>query len=201
MLPENPLGQAIVEGADKRYSYEEDDGDFPWTAVCAGIILVLLVLIGGSVFVIYVRLKLQQRSQQIDSHSEIETMNNLTNNRSREKDLSVSIIGATQVKNINKKVDFQSDGEKNGFKSRYSLVDYNLVHELKQEDLGKEDSERSEATKCESLDSDSEEKHRNHLKSDSSERKQTESLCKDTKYQSVFVLSEEKDECIIATEV
>lgn len=37
--------------------------------------------------------------------------------------------------------------------------------------------------------------------SDSSERKRTESLCKDTKYQSVFVLSEEKDECIIATEV
>lgn len=29
----------------------------------------------------------------------------------------------------------------------------------------------------------------------------TESLCIDTKYQSVFVLSEEKDECIIATEV
>lgn len=36
--------------------------------------------------------------------------------------------------------------------------------------------------------------------SDASE-KCTESLCKDTKYQSVFVLSEEKDECIIATEV
>lgn len=37
--------------------------------------------------------------------------------------------------------------------------------------------------------------------SDSTERKHTDSLCKDTKYQSVFVLSEEKDECIIATEV
>lgn len=117
--------------------------------------------------VVYIRLKLQQRSQQVDSHSEIETMNNLTNNCSRDKDLSVSVIGTTQVKNINKKVDFQSDatgGEKNGFKSRYSLVDYNLVHELKPEDLVREDSEKSEATKCEDFESDSEEKHRNHLK-------------------------------------
>ncbi|XP_052469705.1 delta-like protein D isoform X1 [Carassius gibelio] len=203
LLPENQQGQA-VEGADKIYSYDEDDGGFPWTAVCAGIILVLLVLIGGTVSVVYIRLKLQQRSQQIDSPSDIETMNNLTNVCSRDKDFSVSVIGSTQLKNINKKVDLQSDsagGEKNGFKSRYSLVDYNLVHELKQEDVGKEDSEKSEATKCEPLDYDSEEMHRNHLKSDPSERKRTESLCKDTKYQSVFVLSEEKDECIIATEV
>lgn len=167
LLPENSQGQAEVEEADKRYSYAEDGGAFPWTAVCAGIILVLLVLIGGTILVVYIRLKLQQRSQQVDSHSEIETMNNLTNNCSRDKDLSVSVIGTTQVKNINKKVDFQSDatgGEKNGFKSRYSLVDYNLVHELKPEDLGREDSEKSEATKCEDFESDSEEKHRNHLK-------------------------------------
>ncbi|XP_055025890.2 delta-like protein D [Misgurnus anguillicaudatus] len=203
-----PEGHPFAEEAGKRYSYEEDDGAFPWTAVCAGIILVLLVLIGGAVLVVYIRLKLQQRRQTVDSHNEIETMNNLTNNRSREKDLTcVSVIGTTQLKNINKKVDFQSDavgGEKNGFKSRYSLVDYNLVHELKQEELVKEDSEKSESTKCEALDSDSEEKHRKRLKSDSSfsdSSKCTESLCKDTKYQSVFVLSEEKDECIIATEV
>ncbi|TRY91534.1 hypothetical protein DNTS_004972 [Danionella cerebrum] len=204
LLPENPQGQAIVEGADKRYSYEEGDEDFPWMAVCAGIILVLLILIGGAVFIVYIRLKLQQRSQHVESHSEIETMNNLTNNCSREKDLTVCIVGTTQVKNINKKVDFHGDcmgGEKNGFKPRYSLVDYNLVHELKHEDLGKEELEKSESTKCEAPDSDSEEKQRNHLKSDSSERKQTDSLCKDTKYQSVFVLTDEKDECIIATEV
>ncbi|KAI4904567.1 hypothetical protein NFI96_019006 [Prochilodus magdalenae] len=143
-----------------------------------------------------------QRSQQVESHNESETMNNLATNCSREKDLSVSIIGPTQVKNTNKKVDFQSDAsgmEKNGYKSRYSLVDYNLVHELKQEDLGKEDSEKSE-TKCEALDPEAEEKHRKLLKSETSE-KCPESACKDTKYQSVFVISEEKDECIIATEV
>lgn len=31
--------------------------------------------------------------------------------------------------------------------------------------------------------------------------KSPEAACKDTKYQSVFVISDEKDECIIATEV
>ena len=39
-------------------------------------------------------------------------------------------------------------------------------------------------------------------KSDASEKKAPEmSACADTKYKSVFVMSEEKDECIIATEV
>lgn len=171
-------------------------------AVCAGIILVLLLLLSCAVLIVYIRIKLQRRSQQVESHNESETMNNLTSNCSREKDLSVCIIGTTQVKNTNKKVDYQSDTacvEKNGYKSRYSLVDYNLVHELKPEDLGKEDSEKSD-TKCEALDPDLEEKHRKPLKSETSDNC-TESACKDTKYQSVFVISEEKDECIIATEV
>lgn len=165
LLPEDPQGKS-VEGTDKRYSDDEEDNEFPWTAVCAGIILVLLLLLGCAVLVVYIRIKLQQRSQQADSHNESETMNNLTNNCSREKDLTVSIIGTTQVKNTNKKVDFQSDAtgvEKKGYKPRYSLVDYNLVHELKQEDFGKEDLEKNDA-KCEALDSDLEEKHRKHLK-------------------------------------
>ncbi|KAK1791468.1 hypothetical protein P4O66_013474, partial [Electrophorus voltai] len=202
LLPEHPQGQPVVEGADRRYSDDEIDNPFPWTAVCAGIILVLVLLLGSAILVVYIRIKLQQRNQQVDGHNESETMNNLTNNRSREKDLSVSIVGTTQLKNTNKKVDFQSDVagvEKNGYKSRYSLVDYNLVHELKQEDLGKEDSENSEPN-CEALAYGSREKHRKHLKSEASE-KCPESMSKDTKYQSVFVISEEKDECIIATEV
>lgn len=89
------------------------------------------------------------------------------------------------------------------------------MHELKPEDVSKEDQEKSEA-KCsesncsESLcsDSDFEDKHRKSLKSDASEDKRPEestcneaSMCNDTKYQSVYVISDEKDECIIATEV
>lgn len=40
------------------------------------------------------------------------------------------------------------------------------------------------------------------FQSDASEKRGPElSACADTKYKSVFVMSEEKDECIIATEV
>ncbi|KAJ8393265.1 hypothetical protein AAFF_G00063370 [Aldrovandia affinis] len=144
---------------------------------------------------------------QADTPGEHETMNNITNNCHRDKDLSVSVIGSAQVKNINKKVDFHRDngtGERNGHKARYPVVDYNLVHELKQEDSGKEEQERSQAkceAKSESLDCQLEEKQRKCLKSDTSENRRPESMCKDTKYQSVYVISEEKDECLIATEV
>ncbi|KAG5266860.1 hypothetical protein AALO_G00237050 [Alosa alosa] len=158
-------------------------------------------------------------------------MNNLANNCSRDKDLSVSVsvLGPTQVKNTNKKVDFHSDNsaglggnsEKNGYKSRYLSVDYNLVHELKQDEAcGKDDLEKGDPkceakgdskceamceaaceAACEPLDCDLDEKRRNRLKSDASEKKRPDSSCKDTKYQSVYVISDEKDECIIATEV
>lgn len=166
LLPENTQEQPVIEGADKIYSDDEEDNVFPWTAVCAGIILVLLLLLGSAVLIVFIHIKLQQRRQEADSYNESETMNNLTNNRSREKDLTVSIIATTQVKNTNKKVDYQSDTacvEKKSYKSRYSLVDYNLVHELKHEDLAKEELE-SHGAKCEPFDSHSEEKHRKHLK-------------------------------------
>ncbi|XP_066553004.1 delta-like protein D [Amia ocellicauda] len=205
LLPEQPKGQPVIEDANNNRYTDSEEADFPWTAVYSGIILVLMLLLGCAVLVVCIRVKVQKRGQQPDTnHSESETMNNLTNCQ-REKDISVSVIGATQIKNTNKKVDFhcENSSEKNGFKVRYPSVDYNLVHELKHEELGKEEQDRSEA-KCEGLDCELEEKNKVHLKSDSSERKRPESvysLSKDTKYQSVYVISEEKDECIIATEV
>uniref|UniRef100_A0AAY4E6R3 Delta-like protein n=1 Tax=Denticeps clupeoides TaxID=299321 RepID=A0AAY4E6R3_9TELE len=193
LLPEQPNGQ---EGGG--------DDSFPWTAVCAGIILVLLLLLGSAVLVVFVRVKLQQRSQYPEGHGESETMNNLANNCGRDKDVSVSVIGTHQVKNTNKKVDFHGDGtEKNGYKSRYSSVDYNLVHELKPEETRGKDEKceaRGEA-KCEAPDCEPDDKQRKRLKSDASEKKRPDSTCKDTKYQSVYVISDQKDECIIATEV
>ncbi|XP_035255651.1 delta-like protein D isoform X1 [Anguilla anguilla] len=206
LLPEHPRGQPVVDSPDKRYSEGGESGGFPWMAACAGVVLVLVLLLGCAVLVVYVRVKLQHRGRQADLPGEHETMNNITNNCQREKDLSVSVIGSAQVKNINKKVDFHRDngaGERNG-KVRYPVVDYNLVHELKPDDGGKEERERCQE-KCEAkgepLDCQSEEKQRKRLKSDASESKCLESTCKDTKYQSVYVISEEKDECIIATEV
>lgn len=189
LLPEVPKGQPVVDGPDRRYSSPEsrtieegeeegEDSRFPWTAVCAGIFLVLVVLIGCSVLVVYVRVKLQFRSSHhsngvhSDSH---ETMNNLTtaNNCLRgDKELG------TSVKNTNKKADYHSDlsgslgglsgssalngSEKNGFKCRYPSVEYNLVHELRPEELSpcKEELDQAQA-KCETPDdSDSEEENR-----------------------------------------
>lgn len=164
---------------------EDDDSGFPWTAVCAGVFLVLVILIGCSVLVVYVRVKLQDRhshhgdSVHSDSH---ETMNNLTTtNNCLRSDKELGTMMTTSIKNTNKKVDYHSDltgslgglsgisglngSEKNGFKTRYPSVEYNLVHELRPEELSlcKEEERVEPEVKCEMLDesdSDSEEEYR-----------------------------------------
>nr|XP_046240334.1 delta-like protein D [Scatophagus argus] len=283
LLPEVPRGQPVVDGPDRHYSSpesgnvedeEDDDHGFPWTAVCAGVFLVLVILIGCSVLVVYIRVKLQERhshhgdSVHSDSH---ETMNNLTTtNNCLRSDKELGTMMTTSIKNTNKKADYHSDltgslgglsgisglngSEKNGFKPRYPSVEYNLVHELRPEELSlcKEEECDEPQVKYEMPDeSDSEEGYRKRLNSDASERKQVEgsascseanyqSSCdlnchaasdlkyqstsdvkyqstsdveyhslsdsryqctNDTKYQSVYVMSDQKDECIIATEV
>lgn len=192
LLPEVPKGQPVVDGPDRRYSSpesknfkdedKEDDSGFPWTAVCAGTFLVFVILIGCSVFVVYVRVKLQFNSSHhsdsvhSDSH---ETMNNLTttNNCLRGDKELVSMM-TSSIKNTNKKADYHSElsgslgglsgisalngSEKNGFKSRYPSVEYNLVHELQPEELSmcKEAHDETQL-KCETLDdSDSEEEYK-----------------------------------------
>uniref|UniRef100_A0A8C9XLL4 Delta-like protein n=1 Tax=Sander lucioperca TaxID=283035 RepID=A0A8C9XLL4_SANLU len=172
LLPEAPRGQPVDE--------EDDDSGFPWTAVCAGVFLVLVILIGCSVLVVYIRVKLQEsHSHHGDSvHSEShETMNNLTTtNNCLRSDKELGTVMTTSIKNTNKKVDYHSDLsgslEKNGFKTRYPSVEYNLVHELRPEEL----------PLCK-------------------EEERDEPCTNDTKYQSVYVMSDQKDECIIATEV
>ncbi|KAK2854176.1 hypothetical protein Q5P01_006837 [Channa striata] len=271
LLPEVSKDLPVVDGPGRRYSLDsgnvENEGDdesgFPWTAVCAGVFLALVILIGCSVLVVYIRVKLQERhghqgdSFHSDSH---ETMNNLTttNNRLRgDKEL-----GATSIKNTNKKADYHSDlagslgglskisglngSEKNGFKTRYPSVEYNLVHELRPDEMSlcKEEEREEPEVKCEMLqESDSEETYRKRQNSDASEMKKveespscSEAKCQsssnlnhhaagevnfqsaadaeyqcssdsryqcttNTKYQSVYVMSDQKDECIIATEV
>lgn len=183
----------MVDGPDRRYSSpesrniedeeeEEDDSRFPWTAVCAGIFLVLVMLIGCSVLVVYVRVKLQFNSSrhsdsvQSDSH---ETMNNLTTaNNCLRGDKELGPIMTPSIKNTNKKADYHSDlsgsqgglsgisaltgSEKNGFKSRYPSVEYNLVHELRPEELSPCKEEHDEPqVKCDMPDdSDPEEEYR-----------------------------------------
>ena len=168
LLPEPPQGPVIVDFTEK-YT-EGQNAQFPWIAVCAGIILVLMLLLGCAAVVVCVRLRVQKRHHQPDAcRSETETMNNLANCQ-REKDISISVIGATQIKNTNKKVDFHSDNsDKNGYKARYPSVDYNLVHELKNEDSVKEEHSKCEA-KCETYDAEAEEKSAVQLKRYRSQR-------------------------------
>lgn len=182
----------MVDGPNRHYSPseigngkggEDDDGGFPWTAVCAGVFLVLVILIGCSVLVVYIRVKLQERhshhgdSVHSDSH---ETMNNLTTtNNCLRSDKELGTMMTTSIKNTNKKADYHSDlagslgglsgisglngSEKNGFKTRYPSVEYNLVHELRPEELSlcKEEERDEPEVKCEMLDeSDSEEGYR-----------------------------------------
>uniref|UniRef100_A0A8C7Y3T7 Delta-like protein n=1 Tax=Oryzias sinensis TaxID=183150 RepID=A0A8C7Y3T7_9TELE len=281
LLPEMSGGsQPVVDVADRRYSSsenensednEEDEGGFPWTAVCAGIFLVLVVLISCSVLVVYIRVKLQDRlshhSDSVHSDSQ-ETMNNLTTtNNCLRSDKELGAMMTTSIKNTNKKVDYHSDlagslvglsgisglsgSEKNGFKTRYPSVEYNLVHELRSEEpsLCKEDEPNEPEAKCEMLEEFNTEEgfRKTQNSSDASEKQLTESTgCNeeryqsstdlgchsasdlkyhsandnkfqsdndespddsqysclpDTKYQSVYVMSDQKDECVIATEV
>ncbi|XP_037553416.1 delta-like protein D [Nematolebias whitei] len=283
LLPEIPRGsQPVVDGPDRRFmslenenaeDNQDDDNGFPWTAVCAGVFLALVILISCSVLVVYVRVKLQDRhshhSESVHSDSQ-ETMNNLTTNNCLRNDKDLGSMMTTSIKNTNKKADYHSEltgslgglsgiaslngSEKNGFKSRYSSVEYNLVHELRPEELSPctEEEHHELEAKCEVLDeSSTEEGFRKRQNSDASEQTPSaESLscseakyqssteintpaacdsqyqpnCEvkfqsstdgeyhspndtrypcttDTKYQSVYVISDQKDECIIATEV
>lgn len=206
LLPEPPPGPVVVDLSEKYV--EGQGGPFPWVAVCAGGVLVLVLLLGCAAMVVCVRLRLQKRRPPADPcRGETETMNNLANCQ-REKDVSVSVIGATQVKNTNKKADFHGDPRtgRDGFRACYPAVDYNLVQDLKGDDAATvRDTHSSRDTKCQPQGSAGDEKGTpTTLRGgEASERKRPDSICapsKDTKYQSVYVISE-KDECVIATEV
>lgn len=151
----------------------------------------LLLVVACAVVVVCVRSKVQQRRRDREeevANGENETINNLTNNCHRDKDLAISVVGAAHLKNINKKIDFHSDHddlsmtiekEKRSYKTRHAPADYNLVHEEKykvkhevkvehagKEMAAKELSESCEDVKCQSLQGSSEfeEKHRKRLK-------------------------------------
>lgn len=151
----------------------DDEGGFPWTAVCAGVFLALVILISCSVLVVYVRVKLQDRhshhSDSVHSDSQ-ETMNNLTTNNCLRNDKELGGMMTASVKNTNKKADYHSEltgslgglsgigslngSEKNGFKTRYSSIEYNLVHEIRPEELlpCTEEEHHEPEAKCEVLD-------------------------------------------------
>lgn len=124
LLPKQPL---LVDFSEKYV--EGQAGPFPWVAVCAGAVLVLMLLLGCAAGVVCVRLRLQKRQPPADPcRGETETMNNLASCQ-REKDVVVSVIGATQIKNTNKKAELHGEHSAGtpSFKARFQALDYNLV--------------------------------------------------------------------------
>ncbi|KAK2489213.1 hypothetical protein MC885_012569 [Smutsia gigantea] len=205
LLPEPGPGPALVDLTEQYV--ERPAGTFPWVAVAAGAVLVLTLLLGCAAVVVCVRLRLRKGRLPVDAgRGETETMNNLAN-RQREKDVSISVIGAAQIKNTNQKADFHGDhsADKHSLKARYPSVDYNLVQDLKGDDAPSRDLHGKRDAKRQPQGPVGEEKGAPALRSgEASDRKRPDSVyspSKDTKYQSVYVISEEKDECVIATEV
>lgn len=133
LLPEPGPGPALVDLTEQYV--ERPAGAFPWVAVAAGAVLVLTLLLGCAAMVVCVRLRLRKGRPAADTgRRETETMNNLAN-RQHEKGVSVSVVGAAQIKNTNQKADLHGDpgADRHGLKARYPSVDYNLVQGLKGE--------------------------------------------------------------------
>lgn len=127
-----------------------------------------------------------------DKERDAETMNNLSKGDFQRENL----ISTLELKNNNKKVELEVDcpGEKSNRK-RVNHLDYNTSAGYKDESSFSDKDENCEKTI-------EDKKHFTRTYSERPEcRISTISSSRDSMYQSVFVIAEEKNECIIATEV
>uniref|UniRef100_A0A8D0C2T9 Delta-like protein n=1 Tax=Salvator merianae TaxID=96440 RepID=A0A8D0C2T9_SALMN len=154
----------------------------PWVAISMGVGLVALLILCCMIAVV---IRQMQRQPELNS----ETMNNLTDFQKE------NLIPASQLKNTNKNKDLEVDCalEKSNYKLNHTL-DYNLVKELTNRGTPEDKYHKSE--KCIG------EKSPFWLRSEKPECR-ISAICspRDSMYQSVFVITEERNECIIATEV
>lgn len=146
LLPAPAPGPVLVDLSEKYV--EGRAGPLPWAAVCAGVVLVLVLLLGCAALGVCVRLRVHGRPAE-PRPGEAETMNNLASCQ-RGKDAPASAVGAAHVKNTNKKVDFHGDrgADRNGLKARCPGVDCNLVHGLKGDAAGSRDPHSERTAKC-----------------------------------------------------
>uniref|UniRef100_A0A8C5WM82 Delta-like protein n=1 Tax=Leptobrachium leishanense TaxID=445787 RepID=A0A8C5WM82_9ANUR len=162
--------------------------EFPWMAVFMGAGLVGLMVLMCMIFMV-VRYFRQQPIQ--DSKA----MNNLTDFQKG------NLIPASQLKNINKKKDIEVDCslEKSNYKLKNHTLDYNLTNgriSSISPGIGKGDKFHL-SEKC--LE---EEKFPLSLHSEKPEcRISTICSSRDSMYQSIYMIAEERNECVIATEV
>ncbi|XP_075049225.1 delta-like protein 4 [Mixophyes fleayi] len=161
--------------------------DFPWVAVFMGAGMVGFLVLSCMIFVI-VRHFRQQPMQ------DTKTMNNLSD---FQKD---NLIPASQLKNINKKKDLEVDCglEKSNYKLKNHTLDCNITNGLIgfSNGTGKGDKFHN-SEKC--LE---EEKFPLRLHSEKPECR-ISTICspRNSMYQSIYVIAEERNECVIATEV
>ncbi|KAM4690710.1 delta-like protein 4 [Rhinophrynus dorsalis] len=162
--------------------------EFPWVAVFmgAGLVGVLVLLCMIIVAVRHFRKQPMQHSN---------TMNNVSD---FQKD---NLIPASQLKNINKKKELEVDCglEKSNYKLKNHTLDYNLTNGLKgsvSSGIGKGDKFHNSERCLE------EEKFPLHLHSEKPECR-ISTICspRDSMYQSIYMIAEERNECVIATEV
>lgn len=167
---------------------QTNQGGFQWAAVSLAIglvaLLVLLCMVGLALRHIY-----RQRQRE---REETETMNNMS---SAHKD---NLIPASQLKNTNYKLGLEvdCDSEKSNFiHKNYHLEPYNS----KQKEYKEENSQQEKSLiydKC------LEDKRSSRIYREKPEcRISTICSSRDSMYQSVFVIAEERRECVIATEV
>ncbi|CAG5866337.1 unnamed protein product [Menidia menidia] len=159
-----------------------------WAAISLGVGLVAVLVILCMAAAV-VRHKKKQRKKEQDS----ETMNNLSKADFQRENL----ISSVELKNTNKKIDLEVDcpTEKSNHKyiNHYHL-DYKSSTGYKDE-LSLEDKDEN----CEKTIEDK--KHLSRMYNKRPEWISTICSSRDSMYQSVFALAEEKHECIIATEV
>uniref|UniRef100_A0A3Q3VMP4 Delta-like protein n=1 Tax=Mola mola TaxID=94237 RepID=A0A3Q3VMP4_MOLML len=182
-----PQCQSIDMPSSNTPSQPNDKLSFVAISLGVGLVAFLVLLSMVIVLIHHVR---RQRNKEQDS----ETMNNLSKSDFQKENL----ISTLELKNNNKKIDLEVDcpSEKSNHKhiNHYHL-DYNASMGYKDE-LSLLDKDGN----CEKTIED-----KKHLTRTYSERPEsrisTIFSSRDSMYQSVFVLAEEKNECIIATEV
>uniref|UniRef100_A0A674JDV3 Delta like canonical Notch ligand 4 n=1 Tax=Terrapene triunguis TaxID=2587831 RepID=A0A674JDV3_9SAUR len=155
----------------------------PWIAISMGVGLVALL-------VLFCMIAMVIRQMRRHPEQDLETMNNLSD---FQKD---NLIPASQLKNTNKNKDLEVDCglEKSNYKPKNHILDYNLVKDLPSR--GTQEDKYYKSEKCLG------EKPPLRLYSEKPECR-ISAICspRDSMYQSVFVITEERNECVIATEV
>ncbi|XP_009275876.1 PREDICTED: delta-like protein 4 [Aptenodytes forsteri] len=155
----------------------------PWIAISMGVGLVALLIL-------FCMIAMVIRQMRMHPEQDLETMNNLSD---FQKD---NLIPASQLKNTNKNKDLEVDCglEKSNYKPKNHKLDYNLVKDLTSR--GTQEDKYYKSEKCLG------EKSPLRLHSEKPECR-ISAICspRDSMYQSVFVIAEERNECIIATEV